>query len=240
MESKQNDNNVIVLDLCETDKGKTDKGSIMEKVTSSTITNFCSWDDINGISLNNQNNDSVYYAKLCENLFVKFKKKYVKNNKEKNGNNIELTNDSGLTFKKENNQFILKNNYSSIIFDTDNKVFNLSSFATYNWLDYKATLDDLLNNNKPSFKLYQSSYWNNLFSPMQHSYGKEIVKEYSKRLFCGTSVNKNFPSRCCIGCFSCDDVVADNDVKNGNDTLPARISLEDVSLEKSYIKHNSQ
>ena len=234
MKSEQNDNNVIVLDL-----STEDKGSIMKKVKSSTVTNSCSWDGVNNIQ-NNQNDDDVYYAKLCENLFVKFKKEYVKNNQEKNDNNIELTNDSGLTFKKENNQFILKNNYSSITFDTDKKVFNLSSLATHNWLDYKATLDDLLNNNKPSFKLYQSSYWNNLFSPMQHSYGKEIVKEYSKRLFCGTSVNKNFPSRCCIGCFSCGDVVVNDDIKNGNDTLPARISLEDVSLEKSYIKHNSQ
>ena len=57
MESEQNDNNVIVLDLCETDKG-----SIMKKEQSSTITNSYSWDDINSISLNNQNDDNVYYA----------------------------------------------------------------------------------------------------------------------------------------------------------------------------------
>ena len=43
--------------------------------------------------------------------------------KKKNDNDIELTKNSKLTFKKENNQFILKNNYSSITFDTDNKVF---------------------------------------------------------------------------------------------------------------------
>ena len=234
MESEQNNNKVIVLDLCETDKG-----SIMKKVKRDTITNSCSWDDINNIQ-NNKNDDNVCYAELCKNLFVKFKKEYVKNNQGKNDNNIELTKDSRLTFKKENNQFILKNYHSSITFDTDNKVFNLSSFAEKGWLDYKATLNDLLNNNKPSFKLYQSSYWNNLFSPMQHSYGKEIVTEYSKRLFCGTSVNKNFPSRCCIGCFSRSDVVADDDIENDHYTLPARISLEDVSLEKSYIKYNSK
>ena len=74
MESEQNNNNVIVLDLCETDKG-----SMMKKVKSDTTTNQCSWDDINNISLNNQ----IYYAELCNNLFVKFKKEYVKNNQEK-------------------------------------------------------------------------------------------------------------------------------------------------------------
>ena len=165
MESKQNDNNVIVLDLCETDKGETDKGSIMKKVKSNTIINPCSWDGVNNIQ-NNQNDDDVYYAKLCENLFVKFKKEYVKNNQEKNDNNIELTNDSGLTFKKENNQFILKNNYSSITFDTDKKVFNLSSFAKKGWLDYKATLNDLLNKQEAELKLYQPSFFGNLFSPI--------------------------------------------------------------------------
>ena len=117
MESEQNNNNVIVLDLCETGEG-----SIMKKVKKSTTTKPCSWDNINNIQ-NNKNDDNVYYAELCENLFVKFKKEYVKNNQEKNGNNIILQNKKGLTFKKENNQFILKNNYSSITFDTDNKVF---------------------------------------------------------------------------------------------------------------------
>ena len=47
MESEQNDNNVIVLDLCETDKG-----SIMKKVKSNTITNSCSWDGVNNIQNN--------------------------------------------------------------------------------------------------------------------------------------------------------------------------------------------
>ena len=234
MESEQNDNNVIVLDLCETDKG-----SIMKKEQSSTITNSYSWDDINSISLNNQNDDNVYYAKLCNNLFVKFKKKYVKNNQEKNDNNIELTNDSGLTFKKENNQFILKNHHSSITFDTDNKVFNLSSFAKKGWLDYKATLNDLLNKPKAELKLYQPSFFGNLFSPINNSTYKGTKNTLVSRL-CGESANQLFPNRWFVGCFSCGDVVVNDDIKNGDDTLPARISLEDVSLEKSYIKHNSQ
>ena len=236
MESEQNDNkdNVIVLDLCETDKG-----SIMKKEQSSTITNSYSWDDINSISLNNQNDDNVYYAKLCNNLFVKFKQGDIKKNTEENNNNIILQNKKGLTFKKENNQFILKNNYSSITFDTDNKVFNLSSFAEKGWLDYKATLNDLLNKPKAELKLYQPSFFGNLFSPINNSTYKGTKKTLVSRL-CGESANKLFPNRWLVGCFSCGDVVADNDIENDHYTLPARISLEDVSLEKSYIKYNSK
>ena len=163
MKSEQNDNNVIVLDL-----STEDKGSIMKKVKSSTVTNSCSWDGVNNIQ-NNQNDDDVYYAKLCNNLFVKFKQGDIKKNTEENNNNIILQNKKGLTFKKENNQFILKNHHSSITFDTDNKVLNLSQFTKKDWLDYKATLDDLLNKPKAELKLYQPSFFGNLFSPINNS-----------------------------------------------------------------------
>ena len=210
----------------------------MKKVKSNTIINPCSWDGVNNIQ-NNQNDNNVYYAKLCENLFVKFKKNMLKIIKKKNDNKIELTNNSGLTFKKENNQFILKNNYSSITFDTDKKVFNLSSFAKKGWLDYKATLNDLLNKPKAELKLYQPSFFGNLFSPINNSTYQGTKKTLVSRL-CGESANQLFPNRWLVGCFSCGDVVVNDDIKNGNDTLPARISLEDVSLEKSYIKYNSK
>ena len=234
MESEQNDNNVIVLDLCETGKG-----SIMKKVKKSTITNHCLWNNINNIQLDNQDNSKTVYVKLYDKCFVKCTQGDIKKNTEENNNNIILQNKKGLTFKKENNQFILKNNYSSITFDTDNKVFNLSSFAEKGWLDYKATLNDLLNKPKAELKLYQPSFFGNLFSPINNSTYKGTKKTLVSRL-CGESANQLFPNRWLVGCFSCGDVVVNDDIKNGNDTLPARISLEDVSLEKSYIKHNSQ
>ncbi|MBQ7552678.1 MAG: hypothetical protein IJT15_04525 [Rickettsiales bacterium] len=235
MESEQNNNKeyVVVYDLCETDKG-----SIMKKVKSSTITNHCSWDDINNIQ-NNQNDDNVYYAELCKNLFVKFTQGDIKKNTEENNNNIILQNKKGL-LRKQKDAFILQNNNTGLSFDTTNRVFTFNISGPHQPLCYQASLTNILNDDNASFKLLQPSFLKNLFSLMQHSYGKEIVKEYSKRLFCGTSVNKNFPSRCCVGCFSRSDVVADDDIENDHYTLPARISLEDVSLEKSYIKYNSK
>ena len=170
---------------------------------------------------------------------LSLKKNMLKIIKKKNDNDIELTNNSKLTFKKENNQFILKNDHSSITFDTYNKVFNLSSFAEKGWLNYKATLDDLLNKQKAEFKLYQPSFFGNLFSPIYNSTYTGAKKTLVSRLF-GESANQLFPNRLLVGCFSCSDVVADDDIKNGNYKLPARISLEDVSLEKSYIKYNSK
>ena len=235
MKSDQNDNNVIVLDLCE--KGK---GSIMKKVKKSTITNHCLWNNINNIQLDNQDNSKTVYVKLYDKCFVKCTQGDIKKNTEENNNNIILQNKKGLILKKQKDTFILQNNNTGLMFDTTNRVFTFNISGPHQPLHYQASLTNILNDDDASFKLLQPSFFKNLFSPMQHSHGKNIIKEHCKRLFCGTSVNKNFPSRCCIGCFSCDDVVADNDIKNENYTLPARISLEDVSLEKSYIKYNSK
>ena len=109
--------------------------------------------------------------------------------------------------------------------------------SVYNGLEYRILLEKVLRDDNPSFNLFRSSYWHNLFHSGENDTSFKETGSYA-RLF---GVANDGHNRCCVGCFSCGEVIVDDDyvVNNNYKTLTgeakkeyqAKLSLDDVSCQ---------
>ena len=145
---------------------------------------------------------------------LKISKALVKNGKNIDGILLRAgVNDVKLFFNKEEERFSY---YTDV--------------SVYNGLEYQISLEKFLSDNNPSFNLFRSSYWHNLFHPGKHEFRRDEAGSFA-RLF---GVANDGHNRCCVGCFSCGKVIVDDNyiVNNNYTTLQkykATLSLSDVS-----------
>ena len=87
-----------------------------------------------------------------------------------------------------------------LFFNKEEKRFSYYTDASvYNGLEYRILLEKVLRDDNPSFNLFRSSYWHNLFHSGEYDTRFKETGSFA-RLF---GVANDGHNRCCVGCFSC-------------------------------------
>ena len=228
MESEQNDDKeyVVVYDLC--DKA----GKVLQRMQKNSIPNKCIIDEgkakekFDDNKLNAKTNDQepeYYYINLYnEKLFAK-----VPSNKCSYDPFYGFTVNTdkpmtefgiNMSYKVKTGKDLVKNsknidgillkvggNDVKLFFNKEEKRFYLSSGQCSQYgFNYQISLEKFLSDNNPSFNLFRSSYWENLFNSDEH----DNQTGSFARLF-GVANDGN--NRCGVGCFSCGKVMVNND-----------------------------
>ena len=255
MESEQNDNKeyVVVYDLC--DKA----GKVLQRMPKDDILKLpviteeqakekFEHNKSNATEVNNKQQDYCYINLYNEKLFAKVpsnKCSYdpynnsfaVTTDKQVKGFGIKLSYDlkisKALVKNGKNIDGILLRagvNDVKLFFNKEEERFSYyTDTSAYNGLEYQISLEKFLSDDNPSFNLFRSSYWENLFHPDEHERRLKETGSFA-RLF-GVANDGN--NRCGVGCFSCGKVIVnDNYIVNNNyETLKeykAKLSLNNV------------
>ena len=256
MESKQNDNKdyVVVYDLCDT------AGKVLKKCKKNSIPNECIineeqakqkfyYDKSNATKVNDKEPECYYINLYNEKLFAKVPSHKCSYN-QFSGFTVEIDKSmtgigENITYSLKTGKGLVKNgkNIDGVLlerwFDDGKLFFNkeeerfsyYTDVSIYNGLEHQISLEKFLSDNNPSFNLFRSSYWENLFHPGEHEFRNKKIGSFA-RLF-GVANDGN--NRCGVGCFSCGKVIVDDNyiVNNNYETLKeykAKLSLNDVSL----------
>lgn len=231
MKSEQNNNKeyVVVYDLC--DKA----GKVLKKMQKNSIPNECIIDegkakkkfddDKFNAKVDNKEPEYYYINLYNEKLFAKvpsnkclyntyFDSFTVKTDKLVEGSEMNLSyslkTGKGLVKNSKNIDGILLNVGGSdkkLFFNKEEKRFSYLDASIDNGLEYQISLEKFLSDDNPSFNLFRSSYWENLFHPDENELVFKKTGSFA-RLF-GVANDGN--NRCGVGCFSCGKVMVNND-----------------------------
>ncbi|MBQ7552679.1 MAG: hypothetical protein IJT15_04530 [Rickettsiales bacterium] len=126
-------------------------------------------------------------------------------------------------------------NRKQLFFNKEDRRFSYICALIDDGLEYQMSLEKFLSDDNPSFNLFRSSYWENLF----HSDENELVLKKTGSFAKLFGVADDGNNRCGVGCFSCGKVMVNNDNYDFYDKYndysktqyATKLSLDDVLKE---------
>ena len=256
MESEQNDNKdyVVVYDLCDK-AGKVlqrmPKDDILKLpvITEEQAKEKFEHNKSNATEVNNKQQDYCYINLYNEKLFAKVPSNKCSYNSYLKSFTVEtdkLMEGLGMNFSYslKTGKDLVKNSKNidgillwvggnidkTFFFNKEDGRFSYYTSASIdNGLEYQISLEKFLSDDNPSFNLFRSSYWENLF----HSDENELVLKKTGSFAKLFGVADDGNNRCGVGCFSCGKVMVDDDYTVKDYYIPeinkAKLSLDNVS-----------